>query len=146
MAVQGAVMRTSLSLFAFLVLFVAGCSNGAADSGSTDSGLGDGVTAGALGQSDCLLSLAAPHSTLVATDMGGGTVHVDHDGWEGNCCTDVAITLEVAPPVVSVTYVETGEKCFCTCPFNLDYDLFGLASGEWTIDAAGDSTTVKVGV
>jgi hypothetical protein len=148
-------MRASLPRPAFLALalILAGCPKGSDthDSGTgdsdsvADSGTETGVTSDAFSKSDCLDHFAPPITVLTATDMGGGTVHVDHDGWQGNCCTDVAISLETVPPEIDVTYVETGKQCNCFCSFNLDYDLLGLMPGEWTIHAASDTATVKVG-
>jgi hypothetical protein len=139
-------MRASPLLYVFPILLAA-CTTDKGDTslGTDDSDVVAGVTAAGFSKSSCLEYFSKPESSLIVTDMGGGTVHVDHMAWQGNCCTDVAVTLAAKAPNVDVTYVETGEQCFCMCRFDLDYDLSGLTPGDWTIHAAGDTATVTVG-
>lgn len=128
--------------------------------GCAGGGVKTGVDVADLTVSDCLSARPSPPSADVAASpdtgsvasvlhaaaAGAGAVSVTHDGVGGSCCVgfDVAAETDEAAATVSVTYEETGEPCDCICTYNLAYTLTGLSAGDWTIEAAGDSTTVTV--
>lgn len=87
---------------------------------------------------------AAATPTLTATDMGGGSVLVVHEGHLDECCLSFDVTASVDGAAVQVEYPPVGEPCDCLCAYDLSYRLGALPRGDYTIDAGAESTAVSV--
>ena len=68
-------------------------------------------------------------------EVDGSTLHIHHANAMHNCCTDYLYTsYELAAQLLTVTEFEiTSEPCRCTCPFDVDSSLYGLADGSYTL-------------
>ena len=82
--------------------------------------------------------------TVLGATADGGTVHVSHQTSLSCCIDGVDVDAEVSGSTVAVTYTERGTPCDCMCQYSVTYDLVGLGSGDWTIEANGDSVAVTV--
>lgn len=74
----------------------------------------------------------------------GTTVHVSHHAMLACCIEGVDVAAAVSGSTVTLTYTELGEPCDCACPYGVTYDILGLGSGTWTLEATDVSYPVTI--
>ncbi|MBW2264065.1 MAG: hypothetical protein JRG91_19045 [Deltaproteobacteria bacterium] len=83
---------------------------------------------------------------VVAADMGGCCISVDHYCAWMNCCSYLTPTLGITsmPRAVRITETETGAFCDCEGWFSPSYEICGLSPGTWTVRIGGIFISVTV--
>jgi len=85
-------------------------------------------------------------SNLSASDAGGGNVDVRHDAFAQGCCPTFSVQarLVFATDIIEASYNTQPDNCDCICDLDATYQIQGVPSGTWTLEAVGDSVQVVV--
>lgn len=111
-------------------------------SDGTDGTSGPDITVQGISISECGDVGSARLTASLATAT---SVSVTHEGFEANCCADLAVDVSPAGSTLTMVYTDSGDPCDCTCAFDLAYTLQDVPSGTWTVTAGGgvsDAVTV----
>ncbi len=73
-----------------------------------------------------------------------GHVLVTHDNFDESACLGFDINAALDGDIVRVTYTETGEPCDCISLYSLSYQIEGLPSGTYTLNASAGNSGVNV--
>lgn len=70
---------------------------------------------------------------IIQATSAADTIFVSHYNAEKNCCTGLAVDVQVDGFVADFVEREIEPYCFCICCFNLDYDANGFAPGTYHV-------------
>jgi hypothetical protein len=62
------------------------------------------------------------------------TIFMYHEGAILNCCTDVAVVVEVDGTTVRFLERESGDYCYCLCEYDLSAQVEGLEPGLYQVE------------
>ncbi len=79
---------------------------------------------------------------LRAEDLGGGTVGVSHTNLYISCGS-VSASARATGQTIEVTY-RVSDGADCSCQHLLEYEIFGVEEGLWTIEAWDQDAEVEV--
>jgi len=81
---------------------------------------------------------------LSLSDDGDGVLKISHSKHKARTCAKLEISAVFDVDEVVVTYTDTGGSCDNWCGFKLEYELSGVPSGTWMVDAMGTRESIEV--
>jgi hypothetical protein len=94
-----------------------------------------------IGRSDCLGS-AEPAAVETIPDTldclqydydGASVLTLRHLNAGFNCCPDMAFDIRVVADTITIEEIEISGECDCSCLYNLDFEIYNLPCGMYTI-------------
>jgi len=116
------------------------------DDGGDDGGVDDGPEVSSFSVAQCqgdTGSMPTGDDALSAS-VSDGVIDVEHLAVTGNCCPegwDIGVVVDGSE--LDVWYYGDGD-CDCECLYDLEYQITGVESGTWTLNAGGASLEVEV--
>ncbi len=88
-------------------------------------------------------SMPSGDDALTAAESNG-MIDVEHLAVTGNCCPygwNIGVTVDGSELLV---WYDGDGDCDCECNYDLQYQITGVESGTWTVNAGGASVEVVV--
>lgn len=71
----------------------------------------------------------------ITIEAADGAIWMVHEGAMLNCCADISVAVE-RPGRTEIRFVEqeSGDFCYCICPYDLEAGVEGLAAGYYRVE------------